>query len=58
MPNWRCDRDEASAVDFLLGKPLNNANAMGLLATFPTLEALFKRVSDRETFIKAYTPTL
>mmetsp|Transcript_44352 Transcript_44352/g.73909 ORF Transcript_44352/g.73909 Transcript_44352/m.73909 type:complete len:207 (+) Transcript_44352:226-846(+) len=50
--------DEASAVDFLLGKPLNNADAMGLLATFPTLQALFKRVSDRETFTKAYAPTM
>eukprot|EP00240_Pyramimonas_obovata_P014120 CAMPEP_0118923346 /NCGR_PEP_ID=MMETSP1169-20130426/1909_1 /TAXON_ID=36882 /ORGANISM="Pyramimonas obovata, Strain CCMP722" /LENGTH=209 /DNA_ID=CAMNT_0006864319 /DNA_START=155 /DNA_END=784 /DNA_ORIENTATION=+ len=48
--------EEASAVDFLLGKPLNNANALGLLDTLPTLKALFERISAMDSFAKAYTP--
>eukprot|EP00959_Pyramimonas_sp_CCMP1952_P302821 6335827-Pyramimonas_sp.AAC.1 len=31
-------REKPSAVDYLLAKPLNNANALGLLDTLPTLK--------------------
>ena len=35
--------DEMSAVDFLLAKPLRNADSLGVLAQFPTLDALYRR---------------
>jgi glutathione S-transferase len=46
--------EKLSAIDFLAAKPLNNAKAMGLLRTFPALEALFECVSSRPTFTMAY----
>ena len=45
-----------SAVDLLLAKPLLNADELGLLEGFPTLKALFQRVSQRKSFAAAYSP--
>ncbi|KAK3287215.1 hypothetical protein CYMTET_5266 [Cymbomonas tetramitiformis] len=47
--------DNLSAADLLLGKPLNNANDLGLLDAFPTLKAFFDRVSIRPSFEMAYS---
>lgn len=46
--------DEMSAVDFLLAKPLRNADSLGVLAQFPTLDALYRRISTRPSFAQAY----
>jgi len=46
--------EEISAVDLLLAKPLRNAEALGVLADFPTLERLFRSVSARPSFAEAY----
>jgi glutathione S-transferase len=46
--------DQVSAVDFLAAKPLNNVNSMGLLKDFPSLLALFERLSSRPSFASAY----
>ena len=46
--------DEISAVDFVLAKPLRNADALGLLVAFPTLDALFRRIAARPSFARAY----
>jgi glutathione S-transferase len=45
--------DQVSAVDFLSAKPMNNANSMGLLKEFPSLQALFERVRSRPSFASA-----
>jgi glutathione S-transferase len=47
-----------SAVDFLVAKPLNNANSMGLLEDFSELKALFCRIKSRKSFNLAYEPQL
>jgi glutathione S-transferase len=47
--------DQVSAVDFLAAKPLNNANSMGLLKDFPSLQAFFERMRSRPSFASAYT---
>lgn len=46
--------EQISAVGFLLAKPLTNVNAMGLLKGFPSLMAVFERVSSRPTYNLAY----
>jgi glutathione S-transferase len=46
--------DQVSAVDFLAAKPLNNANSMGLLKDFPSLQALFEDMRSRPSFTSAY----
>jgi glutathione S-transferase len=46
--------DEVSAVDFVLAKPLNNVNSLGLLKDFPALNALFERLRSRPSFASAY----
>jgi glutathione S-transferase len=46
--------DRVSAVDFLSAKPLNNANSMGLLKDFPSLQAFFERMQSRPSFASAY----
>jgi glutathione S-transferase len=46
--------DQVSAVDFLVAKPLNNTNSMGLLTDFPSLKALFERIRSRSSFTAAY----
>jgi glutathione S-transferase len=43
-----------SAVDFLVAKPLNNVNSMGMLTDFPALQALFENISSRPSFKAAY----
>jgi glutathione S-transferase len=47
-----------SAIDLLVAKPLNNVNSMGMLADFPTLQALFENISSRPSFKAAYEGTL
>ena len=46
--------NEMSAVDLIIAKPLRNAKALGVLQAFPTLEALFDRISSRPSFAQAY----
>jgi glutathione S-transferase len=46
--------DQVSAVDFLASKPLNNANSMGLLRDFPSLQAFFEDMRSRPSFASAY----
>jgi glutathione S-transferase len=46
--------DQVSAVDFLASKPLNNANSMGLLKDFPSLQAFFEDMRGRPSFASAY----
>eukprot|EP00320_Phaeocystis_rex_P006821 CAMPEP_0119090972 /NCGR_PEP_ID=MMETSP1178-20130426/154728_1 /TAXON_ID=33656 /ORGANISM="unid sp, Strain CCMP2000" /LENGTH=237 /DNA_ID=CAMNT_0007074433 /DNA_START=15 /DNA_END=728 /DNA_ORIENTATION=+ len=48
--------DELSAVDLLLAKPLRNADSLGVLAAFPMLEALFRRVEALPSYSPAYAP--
>jgi glutathione S-transferase len=43
-----------SAVDFLVAKPLNNVNSMGMLTDFPALQKLFESISSRPSFKAAY----
>jgi glutathione S-transferase len=59
LEKWLGDRpyflgDQVSAVDFLVAKPLNNTNSMGLLTDFPSLKALFERIRSRSSFTAAY----
>ncbi len=48
--------ERISAIDYLIAKPLNNANSLGLLSEeeFPTLLQLFQRIRCQESFVKAY----
>ena len=46
--------DNISAVDFLAAKPLNNANSLGLLKKFSSLQAFFERLRSRPSFAGAY----
>lgn len=46
--------DEISAVDLVIAKPLRNADSLGLLVAFPTLDALFRRIAARPSFAQAY----
>lgn len=46
--------NEISAVDFLVAKPLNNAQSMGMLEDFPALFALYERISSMPSFAVAY----
>lgn len=46
--------DRPSAIDYLVAKPLSNADAMGLLDTFPTLRAHFQTMRCLPSFAKAY----
>mmetsp|Transcript_24972 Transcript_24972/g.40886 ORF Transcript_24972/g.40886 Transcript_24972/m.40886 type:complete len:96 (-) Transcript_24972:1704-1991(-) len=43
-----------SAIDFLVAKPLNNANSLGLLVDYPTLQNVFEKIKCRDSFGKAY----
>ena len=45
---------EFSAVDLLLAKPLRNADALGLLSDFPTLQQHLRRLADRPSYAVAY----
>jgi len=46
--------DTMSAIEFLVCKPLNNINSMGMLDESPELARLFKSVSSRPSFNIAY----
>lgn len=46
--------DQMTAVDFLVCKPLNNANSLGMLVVFPRLKSLLDRMKCRPTFRLAY----
>lgn len=47
--------EKLSAVDLLIAKSLNNANSLGILEEFPTLLALFEKVSSMPSFTTAYS---
>jgi glutathione S-transferase len=46
--------ENISGVDFLLCKPLSNANTLGLLESWPALKKIFCQVSMRPSFAVAY----
>ena len=46
--------DSISAIDFLVAKPLNNADSLGLLKEFPALSRLLMRIKCKDSFAKAY----
>mmetsp|Transcript_108703 Transcript_108703/g.171488 ORF Transcript_108703/g.171488 Transcript_108703/m.171488 type:complete len:222 (+) Transcript_108703:103-768(+) len=46
--------DEISAVDYLIAKPLRNADALGALAEFASLKALLDKISSRPSYEPAY----
>jgi glutathione S-transferase len=51
--------DDISAVDFLAVKPLRNLHSMNLLVEyFPSLYEFFERVTNRPTYIEAYSDEL
>lgn len=51
--------DDISAVDFLAVKPLRNLHSMNLLEEyFPSLYEFFERVTNRPTYIEAYSDEL
>lgn len=43
-----------SAVDFLLAKPLGNADSLSLLDNFPILKKILKQIKDRPSYCEAY----
>ena len=43
-----------SAVDYLLCKPLNNINSLGMLQEFPKLQRIFEEVSSKHSWNVAY----
>jgi glutathione S-transferase len=49
---------KVSAVDFLVAKPLSNANGLELLSEFPELKAHFERIWSRPSFAMAYESTV
>jgi glutathione S-transferase len=46
--------DKLTAVDLLVAKPLGNANSLEVLEEFPSLMALFGRISSMPSFATAY----
>jgi glutathione S-transferase len=52
--NYFMGNQEVGAVDFLVAKPLKNANSLGLLHEFPALHALYERIASMPSFAKAY----
>uniref|UniRef100_A0A7S2XKZ3 Glutathione transferase n=1 Tax=Attheya septentrionalis TaxID=420275 RepID=A0A7S2XKZ3_9STRA len=46
--------ENMSGADFLLCKPLGNANTLGLLESWPALKKIFCQVSMRPSFAVAY----
>ena len=46
--------ESISAIDLLVAKPLNNADALGLLEAFPSLLALLREVQSLPSFAVAY----
>mmetsp|Transcript_54500 Transcript_54500/g.162856 ORF Transcript_54500/g.162856 Transcript_54500/m.162856 type:complete len:229 (-) Transcript_54500:489-1175(-) len=46
--------ESPSAIDFVLAKPLNNVNSLGMLEETPSLKAHFERISSLPSFSKAY----
>jgi glutathione S-transferase len=43
-----------SAIDFLVAKPLSNADSLGLLEDFPALSRILQRIKCHRTFATAY----
>mmetsp|Transcript_5560 Transcript_5560/g.12105 ORF Transcript_5560/g.12105 Transcript_5560/m.12105 type:complete len:228 (-) Transcript_5560:477-1160(-) len=43
-----------TAVDFMLAKPLGNAEKMGWLEAFPEIKAFLQRIRSRESYAAAY----
>jgi glutathione S-transferase len=43
-----------SAIDFLVAKPLSNADSLGQLEDFPALSRILKRIKCHRTFATAY----
>ena len=52
--DWMLGGKEPSAVDFLLAKPLGNADSLGLLGEFPKLKKILTRIKNRPSYCKAY----
>jgi glutathione S-transferase len=46
--------EKMSAIDLLVAKPFNNANSLGLLAEFPTLDAVYQKIRSLASFEEAY----
>jgi glutathione S-transferase len=46
--------DQLTVIDLLVAKPLNNVNSMSMLKEFPTLDAVFQKVSALPSFAEAY----
>ena len=46
--------ESLTVIDLLIAKPMNNANSLGLLQNFPTLKAVFDKVSRLPSFAVAY----
>jgi hypothetical protein len=51
-PCWLPHGVKMSAVDLLTAKPLNKANSLGMLADFPTLNALFQNIRCMLSFLR------
>ena len=43
-----------SALDFLLAKPLGNAESLGILDEFPILKKILEQIKDRPSYCEAY----
>ena len=52
--DWMLGGKEPSAVDFLLAKPLGNADSLGLLGEFPMLKKILTQIKNRPSYCKAY----
>ena len=52
--DWMLEGKEPSAVDFLLAKPLGNADSLGLLGEFPKLKKILTKIKNRPSYCKAY----
>lgn len=52
--DWMLGGKEPSAVDFLLAKPLGNADSLGLLGEFSKLKKILTQIKKRPSYCKAY----
>lgn len=52
--DWMLGGSQPSAVDFLLAKPLGNAESLGLLGDFPILKKILTNITNRPSYCEAY----
>ena len=52
--DWMIGGKNPSAVDYLLAKPLGNADSLGLLDDFPSLKNILKKIQARPSYCEAY----